>query len=77
VVFQEHETGEVAWVQRLVHVPLVERYSSETPARPEPPVSAALPATVTVPVSGEPGSVVAAVGAVLSTRRFATVEVRV
>ena len=36
-----------------------------------------MPVTVTVPVSGEPGSVVVAVGAVLSTRRLVTVEVRV
>ena len=75
-MFQAHEIGEVACVQIVVHAPVVERYSCATLARPEPP-SAALPATVTVPVSGEPGSVVVAVGAVLSTRRLATVEVRV
>ena len=34
-----------------------------------------MPVTETVPVSGEPGSVVIAVGAVLSTRRLTTVAV--
>ena len=67
----------MACVHSVVHAPVVERYSWVTLARPEPPVSAAVPATVTLPVSGEPGSVVAAVGAVLSTRRLVTVEVRV
>jgi hypothetical protein len=74
-VFQEQAIGDVAWVQRLVQLPVAERYWRMTPARPEPP-SEALPETVTLPVSGEPGSVVDAVGAVLSTRRFVTVSVR-
>jgi hypothetical protein len=76
VVFQPQETGEVACVQSWVQLPVVERYSCATVARPEP-ASAAVPATVTVPVSGEPGSVVVAVGAVLSIRRLVTVDVRV
>ena len=74
-MFQAHEIGEVACVQNWVQAPVADLYSWATLARPEPP-SEAVPATVTVPVSGEPGSVVVAVGAVLSTRRLMTVEVR-
>jgi hypothetical protein len=56
-VFQLHEIGEVACVQIWVQAPEDERPRGPRLARPEPP-SAALPATVAVPVSGEPGSVV-------------------
>ena len=74
-MFHEQEIGEVAWVQMFVQAPAPKRYSRDTLARPEP-ASAAVPAIVTLPVRGEPGSVVVAVGAVLSTRRFVTVSVR-
>ncbi len=43
-----------------------------TLATPEPPVSVPVALTVTVPLSGVPGSVMPAVGAVLSTRRLVT-----
>ena len=43
-------------------------------ATPEPPVSVEVPSKLLFPVIGEPGFVIVAVGAVLSTRRLATVE---
>ena len=43
-------------------------------ATPEPPVSVEVPSKLYVPVIGDPGFVIVAAGAVLSTRRFVTVE---
>jgi len=51
-----------------------ERYLEVVLATPEPR-SEPTPVTETVPVSGEPGSVVVAVAPVLSTRRLETVDV--
>ncbi len=61
-------------VQMSVHVevPVGVRWIV-TLATPEPPVSVPAALSVTVSRSGEPGSVRPAVGAVLSTRRLATV----
>ena len=74
-MLQEQESGELAFVQMSVQLPVVERYCSVTAVKPEPP-SEALPETETVPVSGEPGSLVVAAGAVLSTRRSVIVSLR-
>ncbi len=74
-MFHEQEYGLVASVQIVVHVevPVGARWMA-TLRTPEPPVSVPVAFSVTVRRSGEPGSVSDAVGAVLSTRRFATVE---
>ena len=76
-MFHEQVALAPAWVQMSVQVgPPAGRYWSVVLATPEPP-SVPVPATETTPVSGEPALVVVAVGAVLSMRRFATVEVSV
>ena len=73
-MFQEQEYGLVVSVQMSVHVevPVGARwiFTLRTPEPPSVPVAF----SVTVWRSGEPGSVRLAVGAVLSTRRFVTVE---
>ncbi len=72
VVSHEQEYGDVVSVQRSVQVPAPagERWIV-TFATPDPPSVPVAP-TVTVRCRGVPGSVAAAVGAVLSTRRFVT-----
>ena len=54
-----------------VPVPMGETWNFSE-ATPDPPVSVEVPSNVFEPVIGEPGFVMVAVGAVLSTRRLVT-----
>src|SRR5919109_1524623 len=69
------EYGDVVSLQRSLQlfIPVGEAWNFSD-ATPEPPVSVDVPSKVFVPPSGEPGFVMVAVGAVLSTRRFVAVE---
>jgi hypothetical protein len=75
LVLYEHEYGELVSEHMSPHVfrPIGLTWNLSE-ATPEPPVSLEVPSNVLLPVIGEPGFVIVAVGAVLSTRRFVTVE---
>ena len=74
-MFQETEKGELVSVLIAIQVlPPARRRSKRTDSRPEPEsVAAAETATLPDRTAPSAGAVKEAVGAVLSTRRFATV----
>ena len=67
-----HENGVAALVQAVVHAPAPSLYSYVTEPTPLPLPSPVVEASVIVPFSAVPGSVIVTVGAVLSTRRLKT-----